>query len=360
MTALAVQGPAALASLEYFSAEQVALLKRTICRDATDDELQLFLYQCKRTGLDPFNKQIYFRKYQGHNGKPPTITIITGIDGYRLIAERTNKSEGQVGPFWCGPDGKWTDVWLENDYPFAAKVGVYKTGCREPIYSVARWSEYFPTNQNEQFMWKRMPTAQLAKCAEALALRKAFPNELSGIYSAEEMEQAQATPEAPEYIPPAAKAKPAPKAATSAPAAAAPATPGAPAPTESARPKGEGAPGPIPATGGPTAKSAGAPGPATDSGGAIADPEWVELVQRVRELMLKHAPEGLGWHPKHAESWLVKYFGKKRPIDLTKDQCTDACLLVMTRLRTPEMYPSRLEQFHTEGRVLSAEYDKAE
>lgn len=133
-----------------------------------------------------------------------------------------------------------------------------------------------------------------------------------------------------EYTPPApARAKPAPKA--SAPAVAAPEGPTPP------------------------------PAPAPPAPAPIGDPEWVELVQRVRELMLKHAGpgvEGLGWHPKHAESWLVKYFGKKRPIDLTKPQCMDACLLIMTRLRTPELYPTRLEQFHAEGRVLTGEYDK--
>ena len=156
---------------------KIDLIRRTVAAGATADELELFFHQARRAGLDPLAKQIYFVKRQGKG------VIQVGIDGLRLIADRTGNYAGS-------DDAEFTGQ-TERGFPAAAKVVVYKMveGQRCPFGATARWEEYFPGDQ-QGFQWKRMPHAMLSKCAEALALRKAFPADMSGLYVHEEMEQA--------------------------------------------------------------------------------------------------------------------------------------------------------------------------
>ena len=177
MTALVQQSTAIQ---REFTPQDVELIKRTVAKEATDGELKLFMAIASRTGLDPFARQIFFVK----RGGVGQTTI--SIDGFRLIAERSGKYEGQLGPYWCGPDGEWKDVWLKDEPPAAAKVGIMRAGFREPLWAVANFSAYNAGSP----IWKKMPALMCSKVAEMLALRRSFPMELSGLYGVEEMEQA--------------------------------------------------------------------------------------------------------------------------------------------------------------------------
>lgn len=168
-------------SVAEINPEQINILKKTLFKGFTDDELQFALAVCNRTGLDPFNKQVHFRKQKSGNDK--VIVMITGIDGLRLTASRSQAYAGSDEPTFKQTDTKFTDT---------ATVTVYRMvqGVRCPFTATARWVEYYPGDGNDGFMWRKMPFTMLGKCAESLALRKAFPAELSNIHSHEEMAQA--------------------------------------------------------------------------------------------------------------------------------------------------------------------------
>lgn len=169
--------------------EQVELLKRTICKGADDDELALFVATANRMGLDPFAKQIHAVKRWDGKARREIMSIQVGIDGFRVSAARTGELDGQAGPFWCGDDSKWCDVWLGEGPPAAAKVVVYRKCCAHPFTGIATYRSYVQTNREglPNAQWTRGADYMLAKCAEAVALRKGFPERLSGAYIPEEL-----------------------------------------------------------------------------------------------------------------------------------------------------------------------------
>jgi phage recombination protein Bet len=175
-----------------WAATQLAALRQLGLEDASKGDLTLFLHYAQRTGLDPFSRQIYM--IGRWSSKGTKYTIQSSIDGLRIIAQRSGEYAGQTAPMWCGSDGVWKDVWLDAAPPVAAKIGVYRVGFTEPLIAVARLESYMPMTKDGRpsGLWGTMPDVMLAKVAESLALRKAFPNDLSGIYTTEEMEQADA------------------------------------------------------------------------------------------------------------------------------------------------------------------------
>lgn len=172
--------------------DQLDLLKRTIAKGTTDDEFALFMATSQRLGLDPFAKQIYavMRYIKAEDRKAMAIQV--SIDGFRSTADKTGQSDGQEGPYWCGTDGVWREVWLDETPPAGAKVIVFRKGQTRGYTGIATYESYVQENRSGEpnDMWRRLPDVMLAKCAEALALRKAFPAQLSGVYTPDEMGQA--------------------------------------------------------------------------------------------------------------------------------------------------------------------------
>ncbi len=181
--ALAMHGEAA-----FWTPNQIAALRHLGVDKASNADLAVFHHVCQRTGLDPFARQIYMIERTGKQ------TIQTGIDGFRLVARRAvngTKETLSIGSAdWCGADGVWRDAWVDESQPAAARVTVTRgTGT---YVAVALMREYLQFDRHGKVtsMWSTRGAGQLAKCAEALALRKAFPQDLSGVYSTDEMDHA--------------------------------------------------------------------------------------------------------------------------------------------------------------------------
>jgi phage recombination protein Bet len=153
--------------------------------DTTDEEAAINIRFCIAQGLNPAAQDVYFARVQGK------LKNMTSIDYLRARAEATGEYEGQTLPQFCGKDGKWSELWLAAAPLYAAKIGVYRKGWREPLQVIALYAFYVVPGSR---MWTpERCSFQLAKCAEALALRKAFPKQLGHLYAPEEMEQAERT-----------------------------------------------------------------------------------------------------------------------------------------------------------------------
>ena len=186
LAAMVPEGQSPKVYIDLIKAQVMGLDKQNQPRP--DEDMLLFLYTCQRTGLDPLTKQIYaVYRWNSQVGRE-VMSIQTGIDGMRLAAQRSGKYAGQDDVIFTPEDES-------EPHPTKASVTVYKQikGSRVSFTASARWSEYCQVTKDGRpmGMWGKMPYLMLGKCAEALALRKAFPNELSGIYSEDEMAQAQ-------------------------------------------------------------------------------------------------------------------------------------------------------------------------
>ena len=178
-----------------YTPEQLALYRRTYAPNASMDEVEAAAEMSKRVGLDLFSGFINlipkFDRDLGYKVHKPAVSI----DGFRVLAERSGKYRGQTPVQWCGADEVWKDVWISDKPPMASRVGVHHADYKEPIYAVAVYRSYVQTYVKDDQrlvgpMWIKMPDLLLGKCAEALALRKAFPERLAKVYTPEEMAQA--------------------------------------------------------------------------------------------------------------------------------------------------------------------------
>jgi phage recombination protein Bet len=176
----------------YWDENQLAALQQLGLKDVTKADMRVFLHYCQKTGLDPFARQIYMiaRRVKEGNEYVTRQTIQVGIDGYRVIADRAARKAGVVLSYgdttWYDGDGQPHDVWVRPEPPAAARVVVYKDG--KPFPGIARFTSFAAYGKDGKLtgLWPVMPDHQIAKCAEAQALRKAFPNDLGGIQTDDE------------------------------------------------------------------------------------------------------------------------------------------------------------------------------
>lgn len=190
--------PTALAVTDdqsYWQADQLAVLRANgIDDDVTKPELQAFLHECQRRRLDPFAKQIYLIGRWDPDRQRKVYRSQTSIDGFRLVARRAADEAHEKIEYedtiWYDADGRKHEVWISPAPPAACKFVVLRDGKRFP--AVARFDSYAVRKKNGELtrQWQIRGDGQIEKCAEALALRKAFPEDLGGLYTDDEMGQA--------------------------------------------------------------------------------------------------------------------------------------------------------------------------
>lgn len=161
-------------------------ITNSLLRGASNEDILYFLKTAQSLKLNPLAKQIVAFKTWNKEVNGFIIQAFPTIDGLRVIAERSGLYRGQTMVEFCGEDGIWNNVWnLKNGYPMAAKLGVHKEGFTDPIYGIVYWDAYKREDKKGELMqrWKLDPLGMLGKCAEAQALRRAFPNDCGGIYA---------------------------------------------------------------------------------------------------------------------------------------------------------------------------------
>lgn len=184
------------------------LLYETDYSYLTEKEFAFFVAFCEEKGINPWLRHIRPERVHNETTGRKEIRMICTIDALRVIALNTGQFQGRTGPSWSGPDGAWVDLWTNKEPPFAALVGVHRAGFRLPTLGTALWAAYCPVVQDRDGrpipapFWERMGYFMLAKCAEAIALRAAFPEKLSGLYTPDEMQRVvSARPPQPQHDP---------------------------------------------------------------------------------------------------------------------------------------------------------------
>jgi phage recombination protein Bet len=158
-----------------------------VAKGATDQELQLYLLDCQRLGVDPLHKLIHFTVRTDRNGQR-SYTPIVSIDYLRMRAESSGKYAGSTDPvIERDADGRIIRA--------VATVRKLLNGTLCEYSASAYWASYAPTEEKKAFMWNRFPELMIGKCAEALALRRGFPGELHGLYIMEELHQEEQDPQ---------------------------------------------------------------------------------------------------------------------------------------------------------------------
>lgn len=194
-----------------YTAQQMALVRRTVAKDCNADEFDQFIHIAQHLQLDPLRRQIYAFVFNKDKPDKRQLTIVTGIDGFRSIADRTGNYRPDEEEPEITQDDTLKDPATNPRGLVKAKVAVYKFahGDWHRVIGVARWEEFAPLKEIWEYdeqqgkraptgrfeldkdNWRKMPHVMLAKCAEAQALRKGWPDDLSAVYEQAEVDRAQ-------------------------------------------------------------------------------------------------------------------------------------------------------------------------
>ena len=211
-------------AVEKFSPADLDLMTRTVASDCNKTEFDLFIRMCAARGLNPLLRHAYAQIFSKDDPKKRQMVVVVGIDGQRLIAERTGNYRPDDKVPKIKADKKKIDPAINPLGIVSAEVTVYKFSHNGwfPCPAIAYWDEYAPISEEwgddpnnigkrkktgrqsldmTKPMWTRMARAQLAKCAEMNALRKAFPESYAGIYAKEELDRSDTVDLTPsEYV----------------------------------------------------------------------------------------------------------------------------------------------------------------
>lgn len=147
----------------YDQADIVNTIRQTVAKGANDAQLRMFLEVCKRTGLDPFLKEIWYVPEKG--------IIMAGRDGYLRVANENPNF-----------DGMETRVERdEKNVPIKAVCTVWRKDRTHAIICEAYYSEYKKSSP----VWSQYPSAMISKVAEVLALKRSFA--INGVVTEEEI-----------------------------------------------------------------------------------------------------------------------------------------------------------------------------
>lgn len=203
-TALATPAKSALPATQMSETELLNVLRNSLYIGAKDESIKMALAYCTASGLDIMQKPVHLVPMWDAKAKSMRDVVMPGIGLYRTQAARSGAYAGVTEPEF-GPDVVET---FDEEKAYEGKIRpaatvTYPAWCkvivkrRMPDGQIAefaateRWKENYATagkdSKQPNTMWQRRPYAQLAKCAEAQALRKAFP-EFGAAPTADEME----------------------------------------------------------------------------------------------------------------------------------------------------------------------------
>ena len=176
--------------VDYDAPDMIDILKQTVAQGATPAEFAMFVQFCKATGLNPFKKEIWFIKISGR------VQMMTSAAGFFCIANNNPVFDGFESGL-VAPDGSYRTAAYPQDDFIGAWCKVYRKDRGIPTEAVAMRKEY----DKKQSNWITMPRVMIIKCAESLGLRKTFPQQMNGIYTAEEMPVEYGARQAPDALP---------------------------------------------------------------------------------------------------------------------------------------------------------------